>query len=272
MCRVRSRLLDVLGGLEAVHAGHVGVEQDHRVVVDQQLLERVLAAADGDDLDGQPLEDRLQRQQVLPAVVDGQHLAAGRRVIGASPRGGTARRAPTMAISRQQLVEVDGLGDVVGGPGREAALPVAGHRLRGEEHHRQVAALRQRADPPGGLVAVEVGHHRVHQHDVDLGVVGEQPRSRRRRCRRRARAARAAPARWSARTRCARRRRRSARWCPRSAGTGRSPWRVSGTDAADTADTGRSAGIGSPERRAAARNAGVPAGDVARRGVGQVAG
>ncbi len=66
-------LLDVPGRLEAVHARHVGVEQDHREVVDQQLLQGVLAAADGDDLDGQPLQDRLQGHEVLAAVVHGQH-------------------------------------------------------------------------------------------------------------------------------------------------------------------------------------------------------
>ena len=39
--------LDVLGRLEAVHVGHLRVEQDHREVVDEQLLERRLAAVDG---------------------------------------------------------------------------------------------------------------------------------------------------------------------------------------------------------------------------------
>jgi hypothetical protein len=90
--------LDVLGGLEAVHAGHVGVEQDHREVVDQQLLERVLAAADGDDLDGQPLEDRLQRHEVLAAVVDGQHLRPGRSRRRPRPRASPAP-APTTRSS-----------------------------------------------------------------------------------------------------------------------------------------------------------------------------
>src|SRR5215470_11237851 len=37
---------------------------------------------------------------------------------------------------RKQLVKVDGLRDVVGSAGRQAGLPVAGHRLGGQEHHR----------------------------------------------------------------------------------------------------------------------------------------
>lgn len=36
--------LDPLGSLEAVHSGHLGVEQDNGVVIDEELFEGVLAA------------------------------------------------------------------------------------------------------------------------------------------------------------------------------------------------------------------------------------
>ena len=169
-------LLDVPGGLEAVHVRHLRVQQDHREVVDQQLLERVLAAGHRDQLDRQPLQDRLQREQVLPPVVDQRAPAASDRVSVTTPdRSASPVRRHPGGHQREQLVQVDRLGDVVAGAGGQAGLPVAGHRLGGQEDHRQVPALRLRPDPPGGLVAVQVGHHRVHQHDVDLGVLGEQP-------------------------------------------------------------------------------------------------
>src|SRR5262249_22193888 len=74
----------------------------------------------------------------------------------------------------QQLVEVDGFRDVVAGTGGEARLPVTGHRLGGQEDHRQLGEAAVAPDHPGGLVAVHVGHHRVHQHDVHTAVLTEQ--------------------------------------------------------------------------------------------------
>src|SRR6266511_3809610 len=75
----------------------------------------------------------------------------------------------------EQLIEVDRLGDVVARARREAGLPVARHRLRGQEHHGQVGEPPVAPDGAGGLVAVLVGHHGVHQYHVDLGVLAEQP-------------------------------------------------------------------------------------------------
>ena len=165
-------LLDVPGRLEAVHAGHVRVEQDHRVVLGEQPLERVLPARDGHDL-------HRRAPPGWPAAPAGSPAGRRRRargdgpVIGATRRGRRGRRDP-VGHEGEQLVEVDGLRDVLGGARGEARFPVAGHGLRGEEHHRQLPAAGQLADPPRGLVAVEVGHHRVHQHDVHLGVLGEE--------------------------------------------------------------------------------------------------
>ena len=65
-------LLDQLRGLEAVHARHLDVEQDHGVLVVEQASQRLFARLDADELLAQRLEDRLERQQVLRPVVDQQ--------------------------------------------------------------------------------------------------------------------------------------------------------------------------------------------------------
>jgi hypothetical protein len=73
----------------------------------------------------------------------------------------------------QQLLRFDGLGDVVGGAGLEALLAVALHRLGGQGDDREVGEARVLADLAGGLVAVHLGHHDVHQDDVDVRVLAE---------------------------------------------------------------------------------------------------
>ena len=72
-------LLDHLGGLEAVHVRHLDVEQDHREVVMQQPLERLLAGPRLDHVDRQRVEHRAQRQQVLRLVVDDQDVGLAPR-------------------------------------------------------------------------------------------------------------------------------------------------------------------------------------------------
>jgi hypothetical protein len=64
--------LDQLGGLDAVHARHLDVEQDHREVADEHLAQRLLAGVGLDDVDAQRLQDGLQRDAVLAPVVDEQ--------------------------------------------------------------------------------------------------------------------------------------------------------------------------------------------------------
>ena len=76
-------LLDVPRGLEAVHARHVRVEQDHRVVLDEQPLEGVLAAGD--------------RRRSRPAGPPGSPAApagspAGRRRPAPGPTAGSSLR------------------------------------------------------------------------------------------------------------------------------------------------------------------------------------
>src|ERR671921_2241685 len=57
-----------------------------------------------------------------------------------------------------QFVQVDRLGDVVARTRGERRLTVAGHRLRSEEHYRQILEALITADAAGGLVPVLIGH------------------------------------------------------------------------------------------------------------------
>jgi hypothetical protein len=68
----------------------------------------------------------------------------------------------------QQLVGVDGLGDVIAGSGGQALVPVALHGPGGDGDDRQVSELRHLADRGGGGVAIHLGHHHVHQHEIDV--------------------------------------------------------------------------------------------------------
>ena len=75
--RDRARLLPLLderGRLEAVEAGHLDVEQDHRDVVDEQLAQRGLAGTRANQVLPERLDDRLQRDEVLLQVVDEQDV------------------------------------------------------------------------------------------------------------------------------------------------------------------------------------------------------
>ena len=80
---------------------------------------------------------RLSRRSSTSSTLAGRPVVTMRPFCVMSP---TARPSPlpSAAISVQQFVEVDRLGDVVAGPGGQGRLAVAGHRLGGQEHHRQV--------------------------------------------------------------------------------------------------------------------------------------
>ena len=67
-------LADERGGLEAVHAGHVDVEQDDGELVVEQCAQRLAAGVGADDVLAQLLEDRFERQQLLGLVVDEQDV------------------------------------------------------------------------------------------------------------------------------------------------------------------------------------------------------
>ena len=69
---------------------------------------------------------------------------------------------------RQQKVEIDRLGDVVGSAGLEAFLAIALHRLGGDRDQRNVGDRRPAAYLAHRLVAVHLRHHDVDQRHVDI--------------------------------------------------------------------------------------------------------
>jgi hypothetical protein len=77
---------DELRRLEAVHARHVHVEQDHRALVVEQPAQGLLAGGSGDDVLVQLLEDGPEHHALVEPVVDDEDVRAverrrgGRRV------------------------------------------------------------------------------------------------------------------------------------------------------------------------------------------------
>jgi len=67
---------------------------------------------------------------------------------------------------RAHLVDVERLGDVVGGPQLETLHLLIGRVDHGDEDHRDAVPLRRGLDAAADLVAVHVWHHDVQQHQV----------------------------------------------------------------------------------------------------------
>ena len=74
--RVARGLPDARGGLEAVEAGHLDVEQDEREVLLAEPLERLLARARPHEALAERLEDRFEGDQVRRAVVHQEDAGA----------------------------------------------------------------------------------------------------------------------------------------------------------------------------------------------------
>jgi hypothetical protein len=90
-------LADQGGGLEAVHARHVDVEQDHREVGLQQLLQRLAARGGLHQVLAEVAQDRLEREQLVRAVVDEQDVDLLALV---AARSGPVRHQATFRYSR----------------------------------------------------------------------------------------------------------------------------------------------------------------------------
>src|SRR5687768_16820218 len=73
--------------------------------------------------------------------------------------------------NRQHLLGVYRLGQVIPRAGFDALLAVSFHGLGRHRHNRQVLEGRQAANLPHRLHAVHLGHHDVHQHDLDVPLV-----------------------------------------------------------------------------------------------------
>jgi hypothetical protein len=70
--------LDQLDGLKAVEPGHPHVHDDHREVVLQEPLERLLAGRGGHNLAAERLQHRAERHEALRLVVDDEYGAGHR--------------------------------------------------------------------------------------------------------------------------------------------------------------------------------------------------
>ena len=115
--------------LEAVHAGHHQIEQDHRRPGYAELVEALVAGlrlAHRPALLGERAAEHVARRRI---VVDDEHL-------------GVAALAPQPVEHAQQLVRVERLGQVLGGAERDAHLAVAEH---GDQDDRDLAAARDRS-------------------------------------------------------------------------------------------------------------------------------
>ena len=90
------------GGLVAVHARHVDVEQDDRELALEQMAQRLLAG--GGDLDlGEVLEHGADGEQIVLVVVDDEH-----------PRARLRRRVGVGLGSRGRVGLATGRGDGAG--------------------------------------------------------------------------------------------------------------------------------------------------------------
>ena len=79
-------------------------------------------------------------------------------------RGGL--RLEPLAERREQHRHVDRLGDVIVHPGLEAALALAGHRVRGHRDHWRHGIAPVAPDLARGLESVHHRHLAVHQHRI----------------------------------------------------------------------------------------------------------
>ena len=145
---------DQLRRLEAVQAGHLHVEQDHREVVLQQRAQRLVARPRRHEATFGRGQHRLQREQVLVAVVDEQD-----RGVPHDPdlaRVPTARSTSSGPISSSASTRA--LGDGGQGGGRHLGALGAGGVL----DDRGAAAI----DDPrqaGRAVGVRAGQHDAHR-------------------------------------------------------------------------------------------------------------
>jgi hypothetical protein len=80
-------LPDERGRLEAVHLGHLDVEQHDRELVGEEPLQRLAPGAGLDEILAEALEHRLERDQVGRLVVDQQDVDAVGWIVGLTAAG-----------------------------------------------------------------------------------------------------------------------------------------------------------------------------------------
>ena len=126
--------LDQLRRLEAVHAGHLHVEQNHREVALEQAAQRVLARRRAHEALPERLENRLEREQVLRAVVDEKDV----------DRVGGERRGRHCALARPRRRQA-------ATPSVDAISGIVSTRARGT--HRESPPTASSDSPPSPALA-----------------------------------------------------------------------------------------------------------------------
>ena len=125
-------LADQRRGLEAVQRGHLDVQQHHRELPPQELLQRLLAGAGAHQLGVEVGQDQLQHLELGRVVVDDEHRRTGPRAggLGRLVRGrrvGLARR-----LGRHSLQEPHAFSTgAQGGPRPSAGAAAAGSAAAG---------------------------------------------------------------------------------------------------------------------------------------------
>ena len=90
------------GEFEAVHAGHLHVDEGERHVVGEQQLERLDAARSGEHPQARTFEQRTHRDEVLLDVVDDEHADVHARIgrDGFDHRANPANSGPIRSSER----------------------------------------------------------------------------------------------------------------------------------------------------------------------------
>ena len=71
----------------------------------------------------------------------------------------------------KQIRQIYGLSHIIGSPGLQAFFTIAFHGFGRQCDDRQRADTRKLANGPGGLVAIHLRHHDVHEHEFRVRVL-----------------------------------------------------------------------------------------------------
>ena len=156
-------LPDECGGFEAIHAGHVHVEEDDGEVLLQKATQSLAAGPGADKILAQVCQDRLVREQLVGAIVDDQDVDL--LVGGSGPVALDWKRHLTVnpvTQEREQSLSFDRLCDVVARACIDALFTVAFHCLGGEGNDRQLLESIHLSDRLDRLIAIHFRQHDIH--------------------------------------------------------------------------------------------------------------
>ena len=163
-------LADSLRGREPIHHGHLDV---HQRQVEGPALVRLdgFLPVEGDDRDVPHLFQEPHDHALVDRVVFRHQdmQAPGRSIApdGHERRGRVDRLTEGEEHGAEQLRRREGLDQVTGDTKRATAREIAAHHVRGQQHDRHTGQRGLPADALGNGEAVEVGHPRIEQHQLE---------------------------------------------------------------------------------------------------------